>query len=119
MPSVEDIILQRIDAFQESYPYLFFEYDIQETGLGERGLITIMDEEGAPIGYEFVESETTWSDPDVIDELNDSAENDNYTAVIVPTEVLGNMREILYDQGGQNIFLLSYDSLKTILEKSF
>ncbi len=119
MPRVEEIILERISAFREAYPYLFFEYDIQETDLGERGLITILDEQGAPIGYEFVETEGTWSDPDVIDELNDSAENENYTAVIVPTEVMGKMRDVLFDQGSQNVFVLSYETLKTVLEKTF
>ncbi len=119
MPSVEEILVQRMEAFRVSYPHLFFEYDVQETDLGERGLITIMDEQGAPIGYEFVETEASWSDPDVIDELNDSAENDNYTAVIVPTEVMGKMRDLLYDQGSQNVLLLSYDTLKSVLEKAF
>jgi hypothetical protein len=98
---------QRTEMLKENNPNLDLEWEMEE---GDWGLITLR-KEGDLVGFEFIESEDSWTRPDALIQYMEVANEGYYVAVVVPDDTMDGVMELLYSLGENPVSVLSYSSI--------
>ena len=70
--------------------------------------------DGEVIGFEFIETESSWRRPEAIAEYNAAANSDLEVLVIVPDEAFVEATEMIYRSGGVGITISSYHAMELV-----
>ncbi len=98
---MEKMIRQRLDRVTEEMPERTVQTFISHGIYGDWGLVIIMDTDGTPDSYWFLETSCTWMRPEAIEQYNTYAATGYGVTVAVPEDVLKPMTERLV-AGGAN-----------------
>ncbi len=104
--NIEDLVIQRVNLLERLDPQLELDYGIEE---GDYGVISISDH-GETIGFEFVESESSWTRPDALTQYNELVEEGYYVGVIVPEEAFLPITQRIISLGELDVSVLTYHS---------
>jgi len=104
---LESAIAMRTKMLLENNPALEIDSSVQE---GDWALLTLR-EEGSLVGFEFLETEESWTRPDALLQYFEPANDGFYVAVIVPSGTLDDVTDLVFSMGEGPIVILTYDDL--------
>lgn len=104
---IERALEERARALKKNKPELDMDRSIEE---GEWGLLTLR-EEGILVGFEFLETESSFSRPDALLQYFEAAKDGYYVGVVVPESKLGDVTELIYGRGEGPVKILTYEGL--------
>jgi hypothetical protein len=109
MPQIdlEDAIELRIEMLLEIRPGLEVDRSVQE---GDWALLTLNDG-GRLVGFEFLETEDSWTRPDALLQYFEAANAGFYVGIIVPSSALDDLTEMVIGKGEYPVTILTYDSI--------
>ncbi len=109
--TVEDVTRARKKLLEASAPHMAFEDDYMDTEEGTRGLVRIMGPGGNVAGLEFIEPEEFWADPDAVEEYAETLGDGVHVTVIVPEGEKGDAEELLHQEVGKAVEVLTYGDI--------
>lgn len=104
---LEDAIELRIEMLLKNRPGLEIDRSMEE---GDWALLTLTDG-GKLVGFEFLESEDSWSRPDALLQYIEAANDGFYVGIIVPSSVLDDVNELIFSMGGYPVTVFTYDDI--------
>jgi hypothetical protein len=110
--NIHDLVVQRVDFLRRSHPDLSISHFIEGSSSGEYGLILYTEYNFVPMGFEFIESRTSWERTEAITDYSELTEEGYCVLVFVPPDVLEKVAmTIRIRKGMENIRLFSADKL--------
>lgn len=70
-----------------------------------------LSEDGVLVGFEFLETEDSWTRPDALLQYFEAANDGFYVAVIVPSQMLEDITELILGMGEEPIIIFTYEDL--------
>lgn len=104
---IERVMGERARALRENNPDLEIDRSTEE---GDWGLLTIK-EGGVLVGFEFLETEESWSRPDALLQYFEAANDGYYVGVVVPEEKLDDVTDLVYSRGEGPVKIMAYEDL--------
>lgn len=104
---LEEIAAARAAMLRERNPGLETDWSVEE---GDWALLTLK-EEGALIGFEFLETDRSWTRPDALIQYFEAANDGFYVAVIVPSSRLVEVTDLIYSMGEDPIAIIAYSDI--------
>ena len=104
---LEDAIELRVEMLLEKRPGLEIDRSIQE---GDWALLTL-SEGGRLVGFEFLETENSWTRPDALLQYYEAANDGFYVGIIVPSSALDDLTELVFSMGEYPVTILTYDDI--------
>ena len=104
---LEDAIRLRMEMLLRNNPDLEIDSSGQE---GDWALLTL-NEGGRLVGFEFLETDDSWSRPDALLQYYEAANAGYYVGVIVPSWAVDDVNELVFSMGEYPVTILTYEDL--------
>lgn len=101
------MIRSRVAMLTNANPDLSIEDDVID---GNWGLLTLR-ERGHLVGFEFLETEDSWTRPDAVIQYFEASDDGYYVGVVVPEEQYDDVTERIYTMGELPVVVLTYEGL--------
>lgn len=110
--TTRELAKQRVDILRREHPDISLDCIVQDSGYGEWAIILYTEYNFDPMGFDFIESETSWQRPEAIQEYNSLIEEGYCVVVYVPKKVFKDVVDMLRTKGGRsNIRLYSQEKI--------
>ncbi len=108
--NIEALVEERVKNIRKRHPDMSIDYIIQEGEYGQWGVVLYTEYDFSVIGFEFIESETSWKRPEAIEEFNNLIEEGHCVVILAPSNVKNDISMMLKEKGGRsNIRLYSLE----------
>jgi hypothetical protein len=115
--NVRDLVVLRVCFLRSEHSELSISYFIIGSTMGEYGVILYSEYGFNPIGFEFIESRTSWQRSEAIRDYCELTEGGYCVLVYVPSDVLSEVaRNLSVNKAKENIKLLSIERLVPTIE---
>jgi hypothetical protein len=115
--NINDLVVRRVDFLRRMHPDISISYFIIGGPYGEYGVILYTEYNFNPMGFEFIESRTSWKRSGAIIDYSELTDEGYCVLVYVPSGVMSEVAETMRAQKGrENIRLLSTDKLVPMIE---
>lgn len=104
---LDDAVRRRRNILLKNNPHLEIDDSVQD---GDWALLTLY-EDGRLIGFEFLETEDSWSRPDALLQYYEAANDGYYVGIIVPSSVIDDVTELVFSMGEYPAAILTYDDI--------
>lgn len=104
---LDNAIALRTKMLLDNNPDLEIDSSVQE---GDWALLTLR-EGGVLVGFEFLETEESWTRPDALLQYFEAAKDGFYVAVIVPSETLDDITDLIFSMGEDPVAIFTYEDL--------
>lgn len=111
-PDIEELTHSMIDFLRKEHREISLDYIIQKDPFGKHSIIIYAEYNFNPMGFDFIESRTSWMRPEAVDEYNTLAEDGYCVVVYVPKDQMADAKAFIKSRGGKsNIRLFSHDMI--------
>jgi hypothetical protein len=114
---IKDLAERRVDYLRRKYRDISLDYIVQESPLGKWAIILYTEYNFNPMGFDIIESRTSWKRPEAIKEYNELVDEGYCVVVYVPKEVKSEVEETIKAKNGrENIRIFSMDKLLPMIK---
>ncbi len=99
---IEDLVEERVKNIRKQHPDMSVDSIVQESEFGKFGVILYTGYDFSIMGYDFIESATSWKRPGAVKEYNCLSEEGYCVVVYVPDKQKSNLRRMLREKGGRS-----------------
>jgi hypothetical protein len=114
--NIQDLVMRRVDYLRRKHPDISISYFILGSPCGEYGVVLYTEYNFNPMGFEFIESKTSWRRTEAIIDYNELTGEGYCVLVFVPQSVMGEVAETMRERKGrENVRLFPMERLVTVL----
>jgi len=100
--NIDMITQEMVRNIRRRGPCLCLDSIVQESEFGRWGVILYAEYDFKPVGFHFIESETSWKRPYAVRQYNGLIDDGHCVIVLVPRRVLPDAARMLKEQGGRS-----------------